>query len=102
MEIHRAELFTNALFHSLSTIQAAKTRFHLLTASNSTPTVLVSQIRLCDVLLGEIQAIQSRLEGRMGRRDSVRRRSVVARRNRNSKRLTVRQANPTHRSGQRR
>jgi hypothetical protein len=100
MEIHRAELFTNALFHSLSTIQAAKARFHLLTTSNSTPTVLVSQIRLCDVLLGEIQAIHSRLEGRLGRRDSVRRRSVVARRSRSSKRLNVRQANPTNRSGQ--
>jgi hypothetical protein len=108
MEIHRAELFTtNALFHSLSTIQAAKTRFHLLTASNSTTTVLVSQIRLCDVLLEEIQVIQFGLKGWMGRpdswmgcRDSVRRHSVVARRNRNSKRRTVRQANPTNRSEQ--
>jgi hypothetical protein len=107
MEIHRAELFTtDALFHSLSTIQAAKAKFHLLTASHSTTTVLVSQIRLCDVLLEEIRAIQYDLKGWMGRRDSrlgcrdsVRRRSVVARRNRNSKRLTVRQANPTHRLG---
>jgi hypothetical protein len=102
MEIHRVELFTNALSHSLSTIEAAKTRFQSLTTSNSTPTVLISQIRLCDVLLGEIQAIQSRLEGRMGCRDSVRRRSALARRNRSSKRLIVRQANPANRSGQRR
>jgi hypothetical protein len=102
MEIYRAELFNNALFHSLSTIQAAKTRLHLLTTSNSTPTVLISQIRLCDVLLGEIRAIHSRLEGRIGRRSSVRRRSVVAKRNRSSKRLTVAQGNPANRSRQRR
>jgi len=51
MEIHRAEQFNNALLHSLRTIQAAKTQLHLFTASSPTPTVLVSQIRLCDVLL---------------------------------------------------
>jgi hypothetical protein len=49
MEIQRAEISNNTLLHSLSTIQAAKTQFHLLTASSLTPTVLVSQIRLCDV-----------------------------------------------------
>jgi hypothetical protein len=102
MVMHRAELFTDALSHSLSTIQAAKTRFHLLTTGNSTPTILVSQIRLCDVLLGEIQAIQSHLEGRMECRDLVGRHPVAARRNRSSKRLAVRRANPTNRSGQRR
>jgi hypothetical protein len=107
METHRAGLFTtNALFHSLSAIQAAKAKFHLLTASDSTSTVLVSQIRLCDVLLEEIQAIQYDLKGWMGRRgsrmgcwDLVRRRSAVARRSRNRKRLTVRKANPTNRLG---
>jgi hypothetical protein len=107
MEIRQTELFaTNALFHSLSTIKEAKAQFHLLTASHSTTTVLVSQIRLCDVLLEEIQAIQYDLKGWMGRRDSrmaclnsVHRRPVFARRNRNNQRLTVRQANPTSRLG---
>jgi len=65
MEIHRAEPFNNALLHSLSTIQAAKTQFHLLTAGSLTPALLVSQIRLCDVLLGEIRAISCSLERRM-------------------------------------
>ncbi len=79
MDIHRAELFDNTLLHSLSTIQAAKTQFHLLTASSLTPTGLVSQIRLCDVLLGEIRTISSSLERRMRCRGMIRRRSVVAR-----------------------
>ena len=79
MEIHRTELFDNALLHSLSTIQAAKTQFHLSTASSLTPTGLVSQIRLCDVLLGEIRTISCSLERRMRYRGMIRRRSVVAR-----------------------
>jgi hypothetical protein len=102
MEIHQAELFNNTLLSSLSTIQAAKTQFHLLTASNLTPTVLVSQIRLCDVLLWEIQAIRCSLEGRMRGRGVVRRRSMVARRNRSSRRLAVPQGNPADRAKQRR
>ncbi len=65
MEIHRAGIFNNKLLHSLSTIQAAKTHLRLLTTSSSAPTVLVSQINLCDVLLGEIRAIRSSLEGRL-------------------------------------
>jgi hypothetical protein len=89
MEIHRAELFNNALLNSLSTIQAAKTQFHLLTASSLTPTVLISQITLCDVLLGEIRAIRCNLEGegegRMRCRGMIRRRFVVAARNRSSR-----------------
>jgi hypothetical protein len=101
MEMHRAELFNNVL-HSLTTIQAAKTQFHLLTASSLTPTVLVSQIRLCDVLLREIRAIRCNLEGRMRCRGMIRRRSVVARRNRSSRHLAVPQGNPANRSKQRR
>jgi hypothetical protein len=34
MEIQRAEISNNTLLHSLSTIQAAKTQLHLLTASS--------------------------------------------------------------------
>jgi hypothetical protein len=103
MEIHQAELFNNnSLLHSLSTIQAAKTQFHLLTASNLTPTALVSQIKLCDVLLWEIQAIRCSLEGRMRCRSVIRRRSVAARRNRGSRHLAVPQGYPANRSKQRR
>ena len=88
MEIHRAEQFNNALLHSLSTIQAAKTQFHLFTASSPTSTVLVSQIRLCDVLLGEIGAISCSLQRRMRYRRMIRRCSV-ARGGRGSRHLPV-------------
>jgi hypothetical protein len=100
MEIHRAKVFNNPLLQSLSTIQAAKTQFHLLTASSLTPTVLVSQIRLCDVLLGEIRTISCSLERRMACRGTARRRSVVARRNRGSRHLAAPQGNPANRSKQ--
>jgi len=98
MEIDRAELFDNPLLHSLTTIQVAKTQFHLLTASSLTPTVLVSQIRLCNVLLGEIRAISCSLERRMKYRGMMRRRSLVAKRGRDSRRLPTLQGNPENRS----
>jgi hypothetical protein len=71
MEIHQAGIFDNNLLHSLNTIQAAKTQLRLLTMSGSTPTVLVSQIGLCDVLLAEIHAIRSSLERRLRPQDPV-------------------------------
>jgi hypothetical protein len=80
MEIHQDGAFNNKLLHSLSTIQAAKTQLRLLAASNSTPTVLVSQIGLCDVLLGEIRAIRVSLEGGLGYRRAVRQSAVAAKR----------------------
>jgi hypothetical protein len=87
METCRTELFNSALLRSLSIIQAAKTQFNLLTASNMTSTVLVSQIKLCDVLLREVRAIRCSLAGRMRYRGVVRPRSVVARRNSSSRYL---------------
>ncbi len=102
MEIHRAEPFNNALLHSLSTIQTAKTEFHLLTASSLTPALLVSQIRLCDVLLGEIRAISRSLERRMRSPGMICLRSVVARRNRSSRHVAVPQGNPANHSKRRR
>ena|SRR5215475_5963992 len=89
MEIHRAELFNDGLLHSLSTIRTAKTQFHSLTASSLTPTALASQIRLCDVLLGEIRAISYSLKRRMGSRRIARPRSVVSRRSRGSRPLAA-------------
>ncbi len=97
MEIYRAELFNDKLHHSLSTIQLAKARLHLLTTRNSTTTVLASQIRLCNILLGEIRAIRSSLEGRMGCRGSIRRRYVVARPIRSSKRSIAPRRNSANR-----
>jgi hypothetical protein len=95
-----AEVFNDALLHALSAIQAAKTQFHLLTARSLTPTELVSQIRLCDVLLGEIRTISCSLERRMRSRGTIRRRSVVARRNRSSRHLAAPQGSPANRSKQ--
>ncbi len=92
MGIHQARLdnLDNiALQHSLGTIRAAKTQLHLLTASNSTPTALVSQIRFCDVLLREIRAIHSSLEDGMKCRCMVRQGAVGARRVRSSRRPAV-------------
>ena len=80
MGIHQARLDNPdniALQHSLATIRAANTQLHLLTTSNSTPTVLVSQIRFCDGLLQEIRAIRSSLESRMRCRGVMRRRSAI-------------------------
>jgi hypothetical protein len=102
MEIHRAELSNNALLDSLSTIQAAKTQFDLSTASSLTPAFLVSQIKLCDILLGEIRAISCSLEMRMRCRGVIRRRSVVDRRNRSGRHLAIPQGNQANRSKQRR
>jgi len=95
-----AEVFNDALLHSLSTIQAAKTQFHLLTARSLTPTELASQIRLCDVLLGEIRTISCSLERRMRCRGAIGWRSVVARRNRSSRHLAAAQGSPANRSKQ--
>ncbi len=95
---HQTKPVTDALLHSLSTIQAAKTRLHLLNAGSSTPTVLVSQIRLCDVLLREILAIRSSLASRMRCRSMIRRRPVVARRIRSTRHGTVPQGNSAIRS----
>jgi hypothetical protein len=101
MEIHRAGIFNDRLFHCLSTIQAAKTQLRLLTTSNSTHTVLVSQIGLCDVLLNEIRAIRLSLEGRLLRhRSSVRRGAFAAKHNRGRSlgRPIVQQRRPVKRS----
>jgi hypothetical protein len=57
--------FNNGLAHSLITIRATKTRLSLSTTRESTASVLVSQIGLCDVLLEEIRAIRLRLAGQM-------------------------------------
>jgi hypothetical protein len=101
MEIHRAGIFNDRLLHFLSTIQAAKRQLRLLTTSNSTQTLLVSQIGLCDVLLNEIRAIRLSLERRLLRhRSSVRHGAFAAKHNRGRSlaRPIVQQRHPAKRS----
>jgi hypothetical protein len=50
-----------ALWNSLSAIKQAQIRLHLLTGMRASPSVLASQIELCDVLLLEISDIHSGL-----------------------------------------
>jgi hypothetical protein len=98
MQIYRTEPINNKIINSLNTIRVAKIRFHLLARSISTPTTLISQIKLCEVLLEEIRTIRSTLKGRMEPQGSVSRRSIMARRNRGSGRLIVPQSNRASRS----
>jgi hypothetical protein len=98
MEIHRTELTNNKIISSLNTIRVARIRIHLLARSISTPATLISQIKLCEVLLKEILTIRSSLKGRMEPRGSVSRRSIVAMRNRGSGHLIVPQSDRATRS----
>jgi hypothetical protein len=50
-----------ALRSSLTAIKQAHDQLHFLTGMCTTPTVLASQIELCDVLLVEISGIRSSL-----------------------------------------
>ncbi len=50
-----------AVLHSLSTIRHAHGQLHRLTGMRTSPTVLASQIELCDLLLVEISGIHKSL-----------------------------------------
>jgi len=50
-----------AVSHSLSTIRHAHGQLHRLTGMRTSPTVLASQIELCDLLLIEISDIHRSL-----------------------------------------
>jgi hypothetical protein len=50
-----------AVWHSLSTIKHAQIQLRHLTGGCTSPTVLASQIELCEVLLAEISGIRSSL-----------------------------------------
>lgn len=56
---HLNQSFDCALQNSLSAIKQAHIELQLLTGMCTTPTVLASQIELCDVLLLEISGIHS-------------------------------------------
>lgn len=58
---HANGLPGGVLWNSLSAIKQAHVRLHLLTGVRTSPTVLASQIELCDVLLLEISGIRSNL-----------------------------------------
>jgi len=89
VESYRGGLFNHGLSNSLKTIRAAKSRFNLLKARNSTQAALASQIELCDILLEEIRSISNSLEKRIGSRSVMSRRSEAARRTRSSRHPTV-------------
>jgi hypothetical protein len=61
METHYMDRRNLGLLRSLSVIHDAKTQYNSIKASASTPTILLSKIKLCDVLLQEIRAIHSNL-----------------------------------------
>jgi hypothetical protein len=50
-----------ALWNSLGAIRQAHIRLHVLTGMRASPSVLTSQIELCDMLLLEISDIRSNL-----------------------------------------
>ena len=101
VESYRGGLFNHGLSNSLKTIRAAKSRFHLLTARNSTQAVLASQIELCDILLEEIRSISCSLEKRIGSRSVTGCPSEPARRTRSSRHLMVAQRDRSNRSKRR-
>jgi hypothetical protein len=67
----------NMLLGALRAIKAARKELHLQTVRGPTRAALVSQIELCDVLLGEIRTVHAYLGARV--RGRVSRRSAVAR-----------------------
>ena len=92
MEFHCGdELNNNTVLRSLSAIKAANMQFHLLAAGNPTPTALVTQIRLCDILLGEIRMIGASLAMRVRCRSQVSQHSIFVRRHRGSRYIGVSQ-----------
>jgi len=72
------KLNDHSVSHSLGALKAAKSELYLLTAGNSTPSALIAQIRLCDVLLGEIRTIGACLANHLYRQGLIRHRFVVA------------------------
>jgi hypothetical protein len=75
-------LFNYSLSKSLKKLRTAKARFRSLTSCSPDDAVLVSQIKLCEVLLQEIRAISYSLEKRTGKRSSTSRRAAITMRNR--------------------
>ena len=94
-------LFSHSLSKSLKKIRTAKTRFHSLASRSSDHAVLVSQIKLCEVLLEEIRSISCSLEKRTGKRSSTSRRAAATRRNRSNPYRLVPQRDTPDRSKQR-
>jgi hypothetical protein len=62
------EFAGDAILTSLSAIKQAQGRLHLLTSMGSSPTILASQIELCDLLLAEISGIRNHLVSISNRR----------------------------------
>ncbi|WP_213739133.1 hypothetical protein [Bradyrhizobium sp. dw_411] len=71
------KLNNHSVSHSLRTLKAAKSQLSLPVDEDSTPSALMAQIRLCDVLLGEIRTIGACLANGLYRQDMIRRRLIV-------------------------
>jgi len=68
-KVYRVNEFADdAILSSLSAIKQAQSRRHLLTGTGSSPTILASQIEVCDLLLAEISGIRNILAGISNRR----------------------------------
>jgi hypothetical protein len=78
MRLQVNKLNDHSLSDSLGTLKAAKSQLFLLMAENSTPSALITQIRLCDVLLGEIRTIGACLANGLSRQDLMRLRFVFS------------------------
>lgn len=93
IEFYRADKsIENTLLGALRTIKAARKELHSQTAPDPTPSALVSQIELYDVLLGEIRAVHACLWGRVRGGSGVSRRSAVARCSRSGRYLAISRA----------
>lgn len=93
IEFYGAEKsYQNALLGALRAIKAARKELHLQTVRDPTPSVLVSQIELCDILLREIRAVHVCLGGRVRDVGGVSRRGAVARCSRSGRYLAISRA----------
>ena len=79
----------NAVLKSLKKIRATKSRFRLLAPGKSSRSALLSQIELCDILLGEIRTISSCVEKRAEKSSAPSRRPVANRRHRGTAHLVA-------------
>src|ERR1700761_5973568 len=81
--------YESMLLGALRTIKAARKQLHLQTVRDPTPSALVSQIELYDVLLREIRAVHTCLGRRVQDGGGVSRRGAVPRCSRSGRYLAI-------------
>ncbi|WP_246740073.1 hypothetical protein [Bradyrhizobium aeschynomenes] len=92
---------SSAVQKSLKTMQAARSRLHVLSSEPSTPAVLISQIELCDLLLDELRSISCSVEKRAEPPSTPSRRAVANRYRRGTAHLVAPQRTVPGRTKQR-